>query len=340
MKTISLVVPCHNEEAALPLFLSSLAPILEGTGYDYEIVLVDDGSRDATVQTALALMDRYPKIRLVQLSRNFGKEAAMTAGLSYACGDAMIPMDCDLQDPPELIPEMIRAWESGFKVVHAIRRSRKSDTRMKRMTASAFYGLMKDISEVEIPSSVGDFRLMDRIVVNALLAFPERNRFMKGIMAVVGFKAAAVEYDRPERAAGTTKFNFWKLWNFALDGITGFSTFPLRVWTYAGVMVALFSFIYAGWIICKTLLWGVDTPGFATLASLVLFLGGIQLIGIGVLGEYVGRIFAETKRRPIFLVEATHGFKDCHLTTIQPNALERSAAVERGFSSPRDAHDN
>lgn len=307
---ISIVVPCYNEEEAVPIFLSTVTPILESTGLEYEVVFVDDGSKDSTVSVITGMSAIYPAARLVELSRNFGKEAAMTAGFTYASGDAIIPMDVDLQDPPELIPEMIQKWQEGAKVVHAVRRSRESDSWLKRSTAGAFYRLMEDITDVKIPSNCGDYRLMDRAVVSAILSFPERNRFMKGIMAAAGFKATQVEYDRPERAAGQTKFNFWKLWNFALDGITGFSTVPLRVWTYIGGVIALFSFAYAFWIVSKTLIWGVVTPGFATLTSVVLFLGGVQLIGIGVLGEYIGRIVAETKRRPLFLVGALHGFDD------------------------------
>ncbi|WP_126448079.1 glycosyltransferase family 2 protein [Sulfuricystis multivorans] len=322
---LSIVVPCYNEEATIPVFLSTVTPIVQSTGLDYEIIFVDDGSRDTTVATIVALSNLYSKVRLVELSRNFGKEAAMTAGFSYATGDAIIPMDCDLQDPPELIPEMIAKWKAGFKVVHAVRRSRQTDTWLKRITASAFYRMMEGITDVAIPPNCGDYRLMDRTVVNAILSFPERNRFMKGIMAAAGFKATQVEYDRPERAAGETKFNFWKLWNFALDGITGFSTVPLRIWTYIGAIVALFSFSYAGWIIIKTIVWGVVTPGFATLTSVILFLGGIQLIGIGVLGEYIGRIVAETKRRPLFLVGALYGFEDRN-TVVQLDA----ASADRG----------
>ena len=226
---LSIVVPCYNEEEAVPVFLSTVSPILETIGIDYEIVFIDDGSKDSTVKVITGMSARYPATRLVELSRNFGKEAAMTAGFTYASGDAIIPMDVDLQDPPELIPAMIQKWQDGAKVVHAVRRSRESDSWLKRSTASAFYRLMEDITDVKIPSNCGDYRLMDRSVVSAILSFPERNRFMKGIMAAAGFKAAQVEYDRPERAAGHTKFNFWKLWNFSLDGITGFSTFPLRV---------------------------------------------------------------------------------------------------------------
>ena len=325
MKKISLVIPCHNEEAAVPVFLSVVTPIMDSTGLEYEMVFVDDGSRDATVSTLVAFSNQYPAIRLVELSRNFGKEAAMTAGFTYATGDAIIPMDADLQDPPELIPQMIAKWEEGFKVVHAVRRSRETDSWAKRNTAKAFYSLMEDITDVKIPSNCGDYRLMDRVVVNAILSFPERNRFMKGIMAAAGYKAAQVEYDRPERAAGETKFSFWKLWNFALDGITGFSTVPLRIWTYIGAIVAFWSFAFAGWIILKTVLWGVITPGYATVTSVVLFLGGVQLIGIGVLGEYIGRMVAETKRRPIYLVGELHGFEGRSGAPVVP--IEHAAAA-------------
>ncbi|MCK6390859.1 MAG: glycosyltransferase family 2 protein [Azonexus sp.] len=329
MAKISLVIPCHNEEAAIPVFLSAVTPIMDGTGLDYEMVFVDDGSRDATVATIIGFSNQYPNIRLVELSRNFGKEAAMTAGFSYATGDAIIPMDADLQDPPELIPAMITKWQEGFRVVHAVRRSRATDSWVKRNTAMAFYGLMEGITDVKIPANCGDYRLMDRAVVNAILSFPERNRFMKGIMAAAGFKATQVEYDRPERAAGETKFNFWKLWNFALDGITGFSTVPLRMWTYLGAIVAFWSFVFAGWIVAKTMIWGVVTPGYATVTSVVLFLGGVQLIGIGVLGEYIGRIFAETKRRPMFVVGALHGFGNRGVAPVIP--IDQAAASRGGY---------
>jgi len=323
---ISIVIPAHNEAEAAPIFMERVSPILESTGMDYEMVFVDDGSRDNTVRVLLALRERFPRIRLVQLSRNFGKEAALTAGLSYASGDAIIPMDCDLQDPPELIPEMIAKWQAGADVVLAARRDRSTDTWAKRATAKAFYKVMRKITHVPIPDNCGDYRLMDRKVVNALLSFPERNRFMKGLMAACGFKTAMVEYDRPERAAGETKFNFWKLWNFALDGITGFSTVPLRVWTYVGSTVAAIAFLYAAWIIAKTMIWGVVTPGYATLISVVLFLGGIQLVGIGILGEYIGRIMAETKRRPVFIVGDLYGFPD----NIGPTVVPFEAAAARG----------
>ena len=307
-KKISLVIPAYNEEEAIHGFVERVMPIMRGTGYDFEMVFVDDGSSDRTASLLSALARYNEYVRFIKLSRNFGKEAALTAGLSYATGGAIIPMDCDLQDPPELIPRMIAKWEEGYKVVHARRRSRLSDSWLKRTSAKSFYGLMSSITEVSIPRNCGDYRLMDRIVVEAILSFRERNRFMKGIMAAAGFEAATLEYDRPERSAGDTKFNLWNLWNFALDGITSFSTVPLRVWTYLGAMIALCAFVYAGWIVFKTLYWGTVTPGFATLMSVVLFLGGVQLIGIGVLGEYIGRLVAETKQRPLYIVESTQGY--------------------------------
>lgn len=303
---ISLVVPAYNEEASIAGFLERVLPIMENTGYAYEVVFVDDGSRDTTATILTNLAHNSPNLRFIKLSRNFGKEAALTAGLHYATGDAVIPMDCDLQDPPEIIPLMIAAWEAGFKVVHAVRRDRTSDSWLKRKTAKAFYDVMSCITDVSIPSNCGDYRLMDKMVIEAILSFPERNRFMKGIMAAAGFRSTTVEYDRPVRSAGQTKFNIWKLWNLALDGITAFSTVPLRIWSYLGAAIAISSFGYAGWIVFKTLYWGTVTPGFATLMSVMLFLGGVQLIGIGVLGEYLGRVVAETKQRPIFIVESVH----------------------------------
>ena len=315
--TLSIVIPAYNEEESIRGFVERVMPIMACTGYDFEMVFVDDGSSDRTPLILSALAHDNDYVRFIKLSRNFGKEAALTAGLSYATGGAIIPMDCDLQDPPELIPRMIDKWEEGYKVVHALRRNRLTDSWLKRESAKSFYRVMSSITDVSIPRNCGDYRLMDRIVVEAILSFRERNRFMKGIMAAAGFKAATLEYDRPERSAGETKFNVWKLWNFALDGITSFSTVPLRVWTYLGAMIALCAFVYAGWIVFKTLYWGTITPGFATLMSVVLFLGGVQLIGIGVLGEYIGRLVAETKQRPLFIVESTQGYGEA-LDDIRP----------------------
>ena len=225
----------------------------------------------------------------------------MSAGLEYAKGDAVIVMDVDLQEPPELIPEMIEKWREGYDVVYGKRISRQSDSPFKRLTAGLFYKGFNTIADFKIPADVGDFRLMDRAVVNALNALPERVRFMKGLFAWVGFKTYALEFERQERQAGTTKFNYWKLWNFAIDGFTSFSTIPLRIWTYFGLLIAGLAFLYGSFIILKTLLFGVDVPGYASLTTFVLFLGGVQLIGLGVLGEYLGRVYVEVKQRPLYL---------------------------------------
>ncbi|EKE01429.1 MAG: hypothetical protein ACD_21C00133G0002 [uncultured bacterium] len=301
MKTISLVVPFYNEGDTVFDFFKRIFPIVnEIKRYDFEFVCVDDGSDDDTCANLLKVKDR--RIKIIQLSRNFRKEAALTAGIDFATGDAVIPIDADLQDPPELIAMMLQKWEEGFEVVLAKRKSRLSESWLKRTTAKYFYKLHNWLADLNIPENVGDFRLMDRVVVEALKKLPERQRFMKGLFAWVGFKSTVIEYDRPERISGTTKWNKWKLWNFAIDGITSFSTLPLRVWGYLGTLFALIAFLYGGWIMLRTLLFGVDLPGYASLFVAVLFIGGIQLIGIGVLGEYLGRAYQETKRRPIYVV--------------------------------------
>ncbi len=308
MDSISIIVPVLNEERSIPRFLAALGGIDEAANVALEIIFIDDGSTDATADVVKGAMAEDSRIRLISLSRNFGKEAALTAGLQYSSGDAVIPMDVDLQDPPDLIPQLVAKWREGFLVVHAVRRSRGTDTFFKRTSASLFYSLMQKLSKVDIPINGGDFRLLDRKVVRSVLRFRERNRFMKGIMSAAGFPATAVFYDRTERGDGKSRFNFWKLWNFALDGITGFSTFPIRIWTYLGVLIASVSFLFAAWIVLRTLIWGVEVAGFASTITIILFLGGIQIFGIGVLGEYIGRIFEEVKRRPIYIVSEMHGF--------------------------------
>jgi len=249
-------------------------------------------------------------VRVVDLSRNFGKEAAMTAGIDIAKGDAVIPFDADLQDPPELIPDLVAKWREGFDVVLARRSERRTDTALKRKSASLFYRFHNAISDIKIPENAGDFRLMSRQTVEALKQLPENRRFMKGLFAWVGFNTASVEYARRPRAGGTTKFSGWKLWNFALEGITSFSTLPLRIWTYIGTMTAAASLIYAAYLILRTIVHGRDLPGYASIITAVLFLGGIQLIGMGVIGEYVGRMYVEVKRRPIYIVRKTYGDAD------------------------------
>jgi polyisoprenyl-phosphate glycosyltransferase len=249
-------------------------------------------------------------IRAISFSRNFGKEPALSAGLDFARGSAVIPIDVDLQDPPEVIGDMVKAWRAGHEVVYGVRRNRASDSLPKRLTADLYYRAHNRLSHDKIPEHAGDFRLLDRKVVDVIKAMPERNRFMKGLFAWSGFKQTAVEYDRVERSVGTTKFRYWKLWTLALDGITSASTAPLRIWSYVGVIVALLSFLYALYIIIITIITGIDAPGYASLMTAVLFFGGLQLISLGVLGEYVGRILVETKQRPIYIVRQSIGMED------------------------------
>jgi glycosyltransferase involved in cell wall biosynthesis len=300
---ISLICPCYNEQEVIGYFLSSVTPILESFDKPYEIIFINDGSRDNTFNVLLNTKKQYPRIRIINLSRNFGKEAAMTAGLDVCQGEVVIPIDVDLQDPPELIKEFIHEYENGYDVVVAKRVDRTSDSFAKKLSAAYFYKLHNKISQVTIPDNVGDYRLMSRKVVTEIQKLPENQRFMKGLFAWVGFKTAVVEYVRPPRKAGTTSFNGWKLWNFALDGITSFSTVPLRIWLYMGMIIAFLAFVYGSVIIAKTLIYGIDSPGYASLITIILFIGGIQLMGIGILGEYIGRIYMESKRRPAYIIE-------------------------------------
>ncbi len=303
-----MVVPMFNEEEVVDLFFARMEPLLEALAVTYEVICVNDGSRDATLARLLGHHHRNPRIKVVSLSRNFGKELALTAGLDAARGRAVVPMDVDLQDPPELIATFLEKWREGHEVVFGVRESRESDGPVKRLTAGLFYRLFNRFTELRIPENTGDFRLMDRRVVEAIKLLPERNRFMKGIFAWVGFRQVGVPYVRPPRAAGTTKWNYWRLWNFALDGITGFSTLPLRLWSYVGGAISLLAFLYAAFLIFRVLLHGIDAPGYASLMVVMLFLGGIQLITLGIIGEYVGRLYSESKGRPLYLVERKVGF--------------------------------
>lgn len=303
---LSLAVPFYNEGEVISLFFKEVIPILENLeDIQFEIVCVNDGSRDNTLQQLYWQAEKDPRVRVVDLTRNFGKEAALSAAIDESRGDIVIPFDADLQDPPRVIGLLIKKWREGYDVVLARRNNRESDSALKRWTAVMFYRLHNAVSEVKIPENVGDFRLMSRAVVNSLKCLPETRRFMKGLFAWVGYRTAVVDYTREARAAGTTKFSGWKLWNFALEGFTSFSTLPLRIWTYAGTAVAIFALGYAAYLIVRTIVSGVDVPGYASLATATLLLGGIQLIGIGVLGEYVGRIYFESKKRPVYLINRT-----------------------------------
>ena len=303
---LSLVVPVFDEEESIDLFLDTVIPLLERASLRFELVFVNDGSRD---NTFARLFDRGRgdrRIRIVNLSRNFGKEAALTAGIDHAKGDILIPMDIDLQDPPDLIQPFIARWREGYDIVYGVRSARLTDTRAKRMSAGWFYRVFNSMSPVRIPPNVGDFRLVDRRAVEVLRQLPERNRFMKGLFAWVGFNSIGVPYERPQRAAGTTKFNFWRLWNFALDGVVSFSTAPLRAWFYVGVVIATIAVLYALFIVTRVLILGIDTPGYASLLIAVLLMGAIQLLSLGIIGEYLGRLFLEVKGRPIYVVEGVY----------------------------------
>ena len=300
---ISLVVPVFNEEEAIPIFYKTVRSFDALKPYTVELVFINDGSKDATetIINTLALSD--PLVVPLSFTRNFGKEPALFAGLEHATGEAIIPMDVDLQDPVEVIPHLIAKWQAGADMVLAKRSDRSTDGRMKRKSAEWFYKLHNKISYPQIEENVGDFRLMSREVVENIKLLSERNLFMKGILSWVGGNTDIVEYIRADRVAGKSKFNGWKLWNLALDGITSFSTFPLRIWTYIGLSVSLLSFFYAIWMVIDKLLWGNPVPGYPSLMTAILFLGGIQLIGIGILGEYMGRVYTEVKERPRYLIK-------------------------------------
>ncbi|WP_299870061.1 glycosyltransferase family 2 protein [uncultured Roseobacter sp.] len=304
---ISLVVPCYCESENVANFIRQVNTDLEGE--ELEIIFVNDGSSDDTLERMIALSLEDNRIAIVDLSRNFGKEAALSAGIDFATGDVLIPLDVDLQDPPLVILEMIAKWREGYDVVNAVRCDRRSDTMAKRTTSHFFYRTFNKLADVELPPDVGDFRLLDRRVVEALKKMPERNRFMKGLFNWVGYSTTSVNYERPARIAGKTSFNYWKLWNFALDGVVGFSTLPLRIWTYVGSVVAFFALGYGLVIIVQTLLFGRSVPGYSSIMTAVLFFGGVHLISLGIIGEYIGRVFVEVKDRPVYVVKDVYGKK-------------------------------
>lgn len=306
-KRVSLVAPFHNEAGNVHEFFRRVAAVADSMPqYEFDVVAVNDGSRDNTWQELMEARALHRNVHLIDLSRNFGKEAALTAGLDRANGDAVVPIDSDLQHPPELLGQMLEQWEKGAEVVLARRTDRATDGKLQKLTATSFYRFHNRISQVKVPMDVGDFRLMDRSVVDALRQLPESHRFMKGLFAWVGFRTVTIPYVHGHRGAGVSSFNFWKLWNLALEGITSFSTAPLKIWTYLGLSVSALAFLYGSLIVVKTLIFGIDTPGYASLMAGGMFIGGVQLIGIGVLGEYVGRIYHEVKRRPVYLVREEH----------------------------------
>jgi glycosyltransferase involved in cell wall biosynthesis len=310
---ISIIVPVLNEELAVPIFLGKVVPMLEGVcrdqlgGAAFEIVFVDDGSTDRTADGIMAAALGRSEIKLVRFSRNFGKEAALAAGLQYASGDAVVPMDVDLQDPPEVVPRMVEQWLKGAEVVNAIRRRRDTDTAFKRFTARTFYKLYNRIADLPIKSDVGDFRLLDRAVVDALNRLSEGSRFTKALYSWVGYRNVDIEYDRAERSSGDTKWRYGKLFRFAFDGIIASTTAPLRVWSYVGLFIGLLAVIYAAITVFRTLTFGNDVPGYSSLIVVILLLGGLNLFSLGIMGEYIGRMAQEVRGRPLFVVRETHG---------------------------------
>lgn len=307
---ISVVVPLYNEQENIDALFRRLLAVLEALNTSYDVICVNDGSRDNTLKNLVEYHQRYPQIKVVNLSRNFGKDTAMSAGIDYSQGMAVIPIDADLQDPPELIAEMIEKWHEGYDVVYASRLVRIGESWFKRFSAEGFYQVINKLSRVSIPPNTGDFRLIDRRVVESIKKMPERQRFMKGIFAWVGYKQTSILFDREPRYQGQTKWNYWKLWNFAIDGITSFSFLPLKVWTYVGLIIALVSLVYASFLILRTIIFGIDVPGYASLMVAVLFLGGIQLLTLGIIGEYIGRVYEEVKGRPLYLVRDCYGFEN------------------------------
>jgi glycosyltransferase involved in cell wall biosynthesis len=307
---VSIIVPVFNESSNIMEFYFRVTRVMNQTGYGYEVVFVNDGSKDDTLNIIQGLSEKDHHIKIIDLSRNYGKEIALTAGLDNCRGDAVIPIDADLQDPPEVIVELLAKWEEGYEVVFATRTERDGESSMKKVTAHLFYRFIKKLTPIPIPQDTGDFRLMSRKVVNALKELREQHRFMKGLFSWVGFRQTSISYRREPRFAGKSKFNYWKLWNFAIEGITSFSFRPLQVATYLGFSISLFAIAFAFYLLITTLLNGNPVPGYPSLMVAVLFLGGVQLTTMGIIGEYIGRIYNESKRRPLYFVQDMIGLEE------------------------------
>src|SRR5688500_11633606 len=302
---LTVVVAAYNEADALPRLHPRIAAVLDAMpGIDGRVIYVDDGSSDGTWPVLQRLAAEDPRVALLRLSRNCGKEAALTAGLDHIDAGAALILDADGQDPPELIPQFVEKWREGYDDVHGTRIEREGESWLKKATAHSFYRVIGRLSKTPIPQDTGDFRLLSPRALQALRQLRERQRFMKGLFGWVGFNQTAIAYQRDARIAGQTKFNFWRLWNFALEGITSFSTAPLRIATYLGVGTALLAFVYALWIVFKALVWGDPVAGWPTMMAVILLLGGVQLMALGLIGEYLGRLYAEAKQRPLYLVDA------------------------------------
>ena len=303
---LSVIVPVHNESAVLGTFHARMRSIMEETGHPFEIIYVDDGSSDDTLAQLQRLRDDDTAVAVLELIRNFGKEVALSAGLDHAGGEAIILIDADLQDPPELVHSFLQEWKNGYDVVYGKRIDRRGDSRLTILSARYFYRVLNYLSDVEIPEDVGDFRLLSRRAVEALVSFPERHRYMKGLYAWIGFPQKAIPYVRQPRDSGRSKWNYWRLWNFALEGITSFSDVPLKIATYLGAGTSGFALIYALFLLVRTLIWGNPVPGYPSLIIAVLFLGGVQLICLGIIGEYLARTYQETKGRALYFVKGYH----------------------------------
>lgn len=308
---LSIVAPAYNEERNLPAFLAAIIPVLEKIGETFEIVFVNDGSRDGTLGMLAAAASQDPRVKVVGLARNFGKDVALSAGLAHATGQAVIPIDCDLQHPVELIPEFVAKWREGYDMVLGVRSKRDEEGFLRRTASRTYYKIMRWMTSVEIPPNAGDFRLIDRKIIDVIVKMPERHRFMKGIFAWPGFKVTAVEFQANVRANDTAStWSFFKLWRFALDGLFSFSTAPLKMWTYVGVLTAVGAFAYLVVTLVQKVAFGIDVPGYASLLILMLFFNGMLLVSNGIQGEYIARIFEEVKGRPLYVVGQTFGFDE------------------------------
>jgi polyisoprenyl-phosphate glycosyltransferase len=317
--TLSIVAPAYNEERNIHAFLAAMIPVLEGIGETFEIIFINDGSRDNTLGMLAAAASQDPRIKVIGLARNFGKDIALSAGLSYATGQAIIPIDCDLQHPPELIPQFVAKWREGYDMVLGVRSKRDEESWLRRTLSQTYYKVMRKMTSVEIPPNAGDFRLLDRKILDVINKMPERHRFMKGIFAWPGFKVTAIEFQANIRANDTrTSWSFFKLWSFALDGLFSFSTAPLKLWTYIGALSALGAFLYMMITIIQKLFWGITVPGYASVLIVLLFFNGLLLISNGIQGEYIARIFEEVKGRPLFVVGQTFGFDPVVAVPVQP----------------------
>jgi len=327
---LSLVVPVYNEERNIPAFLQAVTPVLEGIGETFEILFINDGSRDGSLGLLIAASSQDRRVKVVSLARNFGKDVALSAGLAHATGQAVIPIDCDLQHPPELIPDMVARWREGFDMVLAVRTKRTEESWSRRSASQLYYRVLRSITPVEIPPNAGDFRLLDRKVIDVINQMPERCRFMKGIFAWPGFRTTAIEFQAAQRANDRSRWSFFKLWRFALDGIFSFSTAPLKMWTYIGAASAAAAFVYLAITLVQALVFGIDTPGYASILSVMLFFNGLALISNGIQGEYLARIFEEVKGRPLYVVGGRWGFE-------QAMVEARPVAAATGPKA-RDAH--